>query len=101
MMAFSATYMEAGGSSDLLPLSAATERFFAFLGFVGAEKRSGGIAFWPEDLYRYDEKGTLAVANDLILAAAIADLNWDGPFDRDHLLAMTGHDGSKFEPLPL
>ena len=36
-----------------------------------------------------DGKGDVLLSNDLIMAAAIADLNWGRTFDRDHLLAMS------------
>jgi hypothetical protein len=90
MLAFSHAYKEAGGNDELLPHYAAVERFFAFLTFLQAEQKCGRVATWPKELQGWNERGALAVANVLVRAAATADLAWDRPFKRDHLLAGAG-----------
>jgi hypothetical protein len=100
MMAFSATFTETEDSRHSLPNDAALERFFAFLGFLRAERQSGRIASWPEGLLRNDEKGNLALSNDLIMAAALADLKWGRPFDRNHLLALARQDAFSNQAFP-
>jgi hypothetical protein len=96
MVAFMTTFMDTGGSLDFLPNNAAIERFFAFLKFLRAEWQGGRIACWPESLLPIDGTGDVLLSNDLIMAAAIADLNWGRPFDRDHLLAMSLQGVSNF-----
>ena len=95
LMAFSTSFLDAGGSDHFLPNNAAMERYFAFLKFLRSEKVGGGIAFWPESLLLYDENGDVALSNDLIMAAAIANLDWGRPFRRDHLLTMAIHGTSE------
>lgn len=87
MLAFSEAYAEAGGNNELLPHYAAVERFFALITFLQAEQKCGRVASWPKELKCRDERGALAIANTLVRAAATADLAWDRPFKRDHLLA--------------
>ena len=88
LLAFMDGFLESGGSNDLIPLGAAQERFYAFVGFIRQEGQTGRIV--PGSWFTQDQPGNVAAADRLFLAAAIADLKWGRPFDRDWLLALAG-----------
>jgi hypothetical protein len=88
LLAFMDGFLESGGSNDLISLGAAQERFYALLGFIRQERQTGRIA--PDGRFTQVQAGNDAAADRLFLAAAIADLKWGRPFDRDCLLALVG-----------
>ena len=88
LLAFTDGFLESGGSNDLVPLGAAQERFYALIGFIREERQTGTLA--SSGLFTQDPASILGVADRLFLAAAIADLKWGRPFDRDSLLALAG-----------
>ena len=88
LLAFTYGFLESGGSKDPIPLGAAQERFYALAGFIRQERQTGRIS--PSGLFTQDQAGNVAATDRLFLAAAIADLKWGRPFDRDCLLALAG-----------